>query len=220
MVITRKELISKQYEIIDIVLEFDTVNDGEVSSFLMHTFEKTNKVYITHQFNLYNTFFYALDTIPIEEEEKVELIKEVAQFQDEWKSTLKGEGLPETELLAPDKVVQEWEDYNNLDTDEDYEEVYDFNGDGEVFDCTFRNGLHMEIEKGVDEYTVTIESDPPKMASFTTFENMLYGIGSTVQENVEDEYEFMAFFQNLYLNYAGDAEVERLKDEIGDILMK
>lgn len=220
MNITRKELISKQYEIIDIVLEFDTVNDGEANSFLMHVFDKTNKVYMTYQFSIYNTFYYVMNSIPIEEEEKVELIKEIAQFKDEWESTLKGEDLPEVELLAPDRVVEQWEEFLNLGGDEDYEEAYEFDGDGEVFNCTFGNGLHMEIEKGVDEYTVTIESDPPKMASFTTFENMLYGIAPTVQENVEDEYEFMTFAQNLYLNYAGDAEVERLKDEIRDILMK
>lgn len=220
MNITRKELLSKQYEIIDIVLEFDTVNDGEANSFLMHVFDKANKVYMTYQFNIYSTFYYVMNSIPIEEEEKVELIKEVAQFQDEWESTLKGEDLPEVELLTPDKVVEQWEEFLNLGEDEDYEEAYEFDGDGEVFNCTFGNGLHMEIEKGVDEYTVTIESDPPKMASFSNFENMLYGIAPTVQENVEDEYEFMTFAQNLYLNYAEDAEVERLKDEIRDILMK
>lgn len=214
MNITRKDLLSKQYEIIDIVLEFDTVNDGEASSFLMHVFDKANKVYMTYQFNIYNTFYYVMNSIPIEEEEKVELIREVAQFQDEWESTLKGEDLPEVELLAPDRVVEQWEEFLNLGGDEEY----DF--DENTLHYTFNNGLEIEVVYGEDGFTVNIATEEPQTATYTTYENLLYGLAPLVQANIADEYEFAMLTSDLYFTFAHIPEVEELKDQVGEILMK
>lgn len=91
----------------------------------------------------------------------------------------------------------------------------------EEFNYTFNNGDLMYIVRGEDGYTVNILSDEPKMGTFTSFEELLYGIAPIVQNAVSDNIEFGMFASSIYHHFAVlDPEVKELEDEIGEILLK
>ena len=88
------------------------------------------------------------------------------------------------------------------------------------FEFTFIIGDLMHITKGEDGYTVCLLAAEPSMGTFTSFENLLYGIAPYIQNNVASEAEFKKFISSLSSHFAEDEEVQRLKDEIGEILLK
>lgn len=91
----------------------------------------------------------------------------------------------------------------------------------EKFEFTFASGTVIKIVLGEDGYNVNIYGvDKPLMGTFTDFENLLKGIALVIQENVANQFEFGMFVSHLYFSFKEqDNEVERLKDEIGEILM-
>jgi hypothetical protein len=91
----------------------------------------------------------------------------------------------------------------------------------EQFEFTFNNGDLIYIVLGEDGYTVNILTDEPKMGTFTSFEELLYGIGEYVQNTVSDNIEFGMFASSIYHHFAVlDPKAKELEDEIGEILLK
>ena len=86
----------------------------------------------------------------------------------------------------------------------------------EQFEFTFNNGVTITIVIGEDGYTVNVLDVKPLMGTFTSFENMLYGIAQVVQENVSCKQEFVKFAEELSLTLSNTLVI----DEIEEILLK
>ena len=86
----------------------------------------------------------------------------------------------------------------------------------EEFEFTFNNGVTITIILGEDGYTVNVLDVKPLMGTFTSFENMLYGIAQVVQENVSCKEEFVKFAEELSLSLSNTLVI----DEIEEILLK
>ena len=88
----------------------------------------------------------------------------------------------------------------------------------EQFQFEFANGASVRIVVGEDGYNVNIiqVNDRPLMGTFTSFENLLYGIAPIVQDNVYDRDEFVHFAQELSLSLSNALVI----DEIEEILLK
>lgn len=86
----------------------------------------------------------------------------------------------------------------------------------EEFEFTFNNGVTITIILGEDGYTVNVLDVKPLMGTFTSFENMLYGIAQVVQENVSCKQEFVKFAEELSLTLSNTLVI----DEIEEILLK
>ena len=84
------------------------------------------------------------------------------------------------------------------------------------FEFTFNNGVTITIILGEDGYTVNVLDVKPLMGTFTSFENMLYGIAQVVQENVSCKQEFVKFAEELSLSLSNTLVI----DEIEEILLK
>lgn len=218
MKVTTKELFNREYEITSIVIMFSNINDGEKGIFIMYVNDKANNILLTFEFCMYYTLFNHLQMVAIEDDEKTELLKEISKFKDEWVLAMKEQADNDNaEYLETEDVLKEWEEYNSED-------------DVTPFAYNFNNDSYMQIKRNDDGgYDVGInqvdetgeEEDDLKIASFNSFEEMLYGIAPFVQRNCEDEYEFGLLTSHLYYSFvAVDDDVEQLKDEIGEILMK
>lgn len=86
----------------------------------------------------------------------------------------------------------------------------------EELEYLYDESIKFKIVHGEDGYTVNIESDNPLMGTFTTFEDMLYGIAPIVQEHMFSIVDVEALAIALDVNF---------KNELGDkgiteILMK
>lgn len=208
MKIDRKELLSKEYDITDIVLEYTTINDGKKNTFFMYMFDKRIGFFHHTDFQDYQSLFRFVLPMSLEDEEKVQLIREIAQFKDEWKKVMENNDLDEFKILTPDELVQEWEEYKNNE-----EEDYDI----EPFFYTFNNGLAFNIEKGVNKYTLTIESNPPQITTFSSFEELLHGLAPVVRENIEDQLEFGKLNGDLIIHFYDDEDAGDIVDDISEI---
>lgn len=113
MKITKKEVLNKEFERNDVVVEYLYVND-EMSTFMLYHYDKINNIMIALQFNSYFTLFSTLDMVEIKENEKIEIIKEIAQFKDDWENVMKSEGLDDTRILEANELINEWKEYNNI----------------------------------------------------------------------------------------------------------
>ena len=218
MKVTTKELFNREYEITDIVISFSNINDGEKGIFIMYVNDKANNVLVTYDFCMYHTLFSPLQMIAIEDEEKIELLKEISKFKAEWKLALKEQTENDNaKYLETEDVLKEWEEYNSEDDETPF--AYNFNNDSFIQikrndDGGYNVGITQVDESGEEE-------DDTRVASFNSFEDMLHGIAPFCQRNFEDEYEFGAFTSHLYFSFVTvDDDVEKLKDEIGEIILK
>lgn len=89
----------------------------------------------------------------------------------------------------------------------------------ERFEYTFNNGLQFKVVLGEDGYNVNLAGgnlETPLMGTFTSFEELLYGVAPIIQNNVEDRFEFADFTQKLSLGLSNTMVI----DEIEEILLK
>lgn len=86
----------------------------------------------------------------------------------------------------------------------------------EELEYLFDDGVNFKIEGVEDGYVVSIECDNPLMGTFSTFEDMLYGIAPVVQQYMHDNLDVEAFAIAIDVNFKNE-----LGDEgITEILMK
>ncbi|MBO7733589.1 MAG: hypothetical protein J6S67_13575 [Methanobrevibacter sp.] len=74
----------------------------------------------------------------------------------------------------------------------------------------------MQIAVGEDGYTVNILDDEPLVGTFTSFEELLYGIAPIVQNSASSNEEFIQFAEELSLALSNTLTI----DEIEEILLK
>ena len=89
----------------------------------------------------------------------------------------------------------------------------------ERFEYTFNNGLQMTVVLGEDGFNVNISGgtlEQPLMGIFTDFEEMLYALAPTVQENITCKEELLFIASHIRVSFIGKME----KQKIVDILMK
>ena len=87
----------------------------------------------------------------------------------------------------------------------------------EKLNYQFADGVELRITLGEDGYTVNvIDASNPLMGTFTSFENLLYGIAPVLQEKIDSTVEMECFAIALNENFKND-----LSDaEILEIIMK
>lgn len=86
----------------------------------------------------------------------------------------------------------------------------------EKFEFTFANGTHVHVVVGEDGYNVNVITGKPLMGTFTSYENLLYGLAPIVQNNASNNEEFAKFAQEISLSLSNTLVI----DEIEDILLK
>ena len=87
----------------------------------------------------------------------------------------------------------------------------------EKFEFTFENGTYVHIVVGEEgSYEVNVLDDEPLMGTFTSFEELLYGLAPIVQNNASSNAEFIQFAQELSLSLSNTLVI----DEIEEILLK
>ena len=218
MKVTTKELFSREYEVIDFVLQFSTINNDK-GLFVLYVEDRANDDFYAQSFATYFPLFNILESAPIEENEKVEFIKELTneKYKEYWLLALKDES-DEIQYLTTDSALAEWEEYKGLtDTDDDNRFCYSFNNDSfiqiEINDDGGYNVSFTQVEEDKD--------DDLQIATFNNFEEMIYGIAPFCQKNFEDQYEFSVFVGHLYFSFNSlDEDAEKFKDELGEMLMK
>lgn len=86
----------------------------------------------------------------------------------------------------------------------------------EKLNYQFADGVELRITLGEDGYNVNVISSKPLMGTFTSFENLLYGIAPVLQEKIDSTVEMECFAIALSENFKND-----LSDaEILEIIMK
>lgn len=90
------------------------------------------------------------------------------------------------------------------------------------FEYTFMSGDLIYISLGEDGYTVNVLADKPLMGTFTSFENLLYGIAPIVQNAVGDSIEYSMFATELHYHFLemDDDVLKMTSDDIKEILLK
>lgn len=87
----------------------------------------------------------------------------------------------------------------------------------EKLNYQFADGVELRITLGEDGYTVNvIDASKPLMGTFTSFENLLYGIAPVLQEKIDSTVEMECFAIALNENFKNDLS----DDEILEIIMK
>lgn len=218
------ELFSKECEVIDIVVQFSTINNDK-GLFVLYIDDKANDVFYTESLTTYFLLFYNLEKLPIEEKEKVEFIQEITseKYKAYWLKALNDENLNDTEYLTTESALAEWDKYKEFE-DADNSNADDSNR----FDYYFNNNCFIQITKnedgGYDVGIVQVEEgkeDDLQRTTFDNFEEMIYGIAPFCQKNFEDEYEMAVFTSHLYYSFVNlDNDVKQLKDEIANMIMK
>lgn len=203
MKVTTKELFTKQYDVAGIAMQFSLI-EGEKNKrgiFVMYTYDDDNNVLSVDEFMTYGLMFRILDLTAIEEDEKVELIKQINSYKDCWELT------EEENLISDEELLDQWKEWN-----EPFEESQT--------DCNFmfENGTYIEINQGEDGYTVHItkEGEEPLIGTFTSIEELCYGLAPIAQEsdNREDIYMLANQIRFSFDDHSFDS------DEIFEMLMK
>ena len=216
-VITR-ELFSRNYEVIDFVLQFSTINNDK-GLFVLYVEDKANNVFFAESFATYFVLFRSLEESPIEEDEKIEFIKEITneKYKDYWLKALRDES-DEIEYLTTDRALAEWEEYKDMgNADDDNRFWYSFNNESFI-------QIEINDDGGYDVSITQVEEnkdDDIQTATFNNFENMVYGIAPFCQKNFEDQYEMAGFVSHLFYSFVSlDEDVEKFRDELGEMIMK
>ena len=204
MKVTTKELFTKQYDVAGIAMQFSII-EGEKNKrgiFVMYTYDDVNNVLSVDEFMTYGLMFRILDLAAIEEDEKVELIKQINSYKDCWELT------EEENLISDEELLDQWKEWN-----EPFEE-----SQTENCNFMFENGTYIEINQGEDGYTVHItkEGEEPLMGTFTSIEELCYGLAPIAQEsdNREDIYMLANQIRLSFDDHSFDS------DEIFEMLMK
>lgn len=216
-VITR-ELFSRNYEVIDFVLQFSTINNDK-GLFVLYVEDKANGIFFAESFATYFVLFRRLEESPIEEDEKIEFIKEITneKYKNYWLKALGDEDV-EIQYLTTDRALAEWEEYKDLANDDSEKRFwYSFNNESFIQIVINDDGEYDVSFTQVEEN----KEDDLQIATFNNFENMVYGIAPFCQKNFESQYEMAGFVSHLYYSLVDfDEDVEKFRDELGEMIMK
>lgn len=80
----------------------------------------------------------------------------------------------------------------------------------------FEDGTELKIVLGEDGYNVNVISSRPLMGTFTSFENLLYGIAPVVQEHIQTRKDVEDLAMKLELSFSNVLVI----DEVEEILLK
>ena len=80
----------------------------------------------------------------------------------------------------------------------------------------FEDGTELKIVLGEDGYNVNVISSRPLMGTFTSFENLLYGIAPVVQEHIHTRKDVEDLAMKLELSFSNVLVI----DEVEEILLK
>lgn len=86
----------------------------------------------------------------------------------------------------------------------------------EELDYLFAEGVNFKIANGEDGYTVNIECENPLMGTFSSFEDLLYGIAPVVQKYMYDILDVEGFAIALDVNFNNELG----ENGIVELLMK
>ena len=209
MKVTMKELFNASFDALDVSVYAATiVTEGNKEvRFYIWLNDVANEIVMQQEFNNYETLFDAFRFAPISDDNLIQLLKHINRYERYWRQTSEGIWKTDEEMLA---FKDEIENTDFDDEDDDY--------DDNQFSFPFLNGTLITANSGEDGITVKVisEDDEPKIGTFTSFEDMLYGIAPIIQENSQSEYELGFVARRLKVSF--DSEME--PEEIIEILMK
>lgn len=211
MKVTMKELFNASFDALDVSVYAATiVTEGNKEvRFYIWLNDVANEIVMQQEFNNYETLFDAFRFAPISDDNLIQLLKHINRYERYWRQTSEGIWRTDEEMLAFKDEIENAA-FEGNDEDDDY--------DDNQFSFPFLNGTLITANSGEDGITVNVisEDDEPKIGTFTSFEDMLYGIAPTIQENSQSEYELGFVARRLKISF--DSEMET--DEIIEILMK
>ena len=207
MKVTMKELFNASFDALDVSVYAATiVTEGNKEvRFYIWLNDVANEIVMQQEFNNYETLFNAFRFAPISDDNLIQLLKRINRYERYWRQTSEGIWRTDEEMLAFKDEIE-----NAAFEDDDY--------DDNQFSFPFLNGTLITANSGEDGITVNVisEDDEPKIGTFTSFEDMLYGIAPIIQENSQSEYELGFVARRLKVSF--DSEME--PEEIIEILMK
>lgn len=86
----------------------------------------------------------------------------------------------------------------------------------EYLEYLYAEGVNFKIVNGDDGYTVNIECEKPLMGTFTSFENLLFGIAPVVQKYMDGIIDVEGFAIALDVNFNNELG----ENGIVELLMK
>ena len=211
MKVTMKELFNASFDALDVSVYAATiVTEGNKEvRFYIWLNDVANEIVMQQEFNNYETLFDAFRLAPISDDNLVQLLKHINRYERYWKQTSEGIWRTDEEMLAFKDEIE-----NTTFEDDEEDDDYDHN----QFSFPFLNGTLITANSGEDGITVNVisEDDEPKIGTFTSFEDMLYGIAPTIQENSQSEFELGFVARRLKVSFDSEMEAE----EIIEILLK
>ena len=211
MKVTMKELFNASFDALDVSVYAATiVTEGNKEvRFYIWLNDVANEIVMQQEFNNYETLFDAFRFAPISDDNLIQLLKHINRYERYWRQTSEGIWRTDEEMLAFKDEIE-----NTTFEDDEEDDDYDDN----QFSFPFLNGTLITANSGEDGITVNVisEDDEPKIGTFTSFEDMLYGIAPTIQENSQSEFELGFVARRLKVSF--DSEME--PEEIIEILMK
>lgn len=211
MKVTMKELFNASFDALDVSVYAATiVTEGNKEvRFYIWLNDVANEIVMQQEFNNYETLFDAFRFAPISDDNLIQLLKHINRYERYWRQTSEGIWRTDEEMLAFKDEIENAA-FEGDDEDDDY--------DDNQFSFPFLNGTLITANSGEDGITVNVisEDDEPKIGTFTSFEDMLYGIAPTIQENSQSEYELGFVARRLKVSFDSEMETE----EIIEILMK
>ena len=210
MKVTMKELFNASFDALDVSVYAATiVTEGNKEvRFYIWLNDVENEIVMQQEFNNYEMLFDVFRFAPISDDNLIQLLKHINRYERYWRQTSEGIWRTDEEMLAFKDEIE------NTDFDDEDDDDYDYN----QFSFPFLNGTLITANSGEDGITVNVisEDDEPKIGTFTSFEDMLYGIALVIQENSQSEYELGFVARRLKVSF--DSEME--PEEIIEILMK
>ena len=211
MKVTMKELFNASFDALDVSVYAATiVTEGNKEvRFYIWLNDVENEIVMQQEFNNYETLFDVFRFAPISDDNLIQLLKHINRYERYWRQTSEGKWLTDEEMLAFKDEIENAA-FEGDDEDDDY--------DYDQFSFPFLNGTLITANSGEDGITVNVisEDDEPKIGTFTSFEDMLYGIAPIIQKNSQSEYELGFVARRLKVSF--DSEME--PEEIIEILMK
>lgn len=211
MKVTMKELFNASFDALDVSVYAATiVTEGNKEvRFYIWLNDVANEIVIQQEFNNYETLFDAFRFATISDDNLIQLLKHINRYERYWRQTSEGIWRTDEEMLAFKDEIENAA-FEGDDEDDDY--------DDNQFSFPFLNGTLITANSGEDGITVNVisEDDEPKIGTFTSFEDMLYGIAPTIQENSQSEFELGFVARRLKVSFDSEMETE----EIIEILMK
>lgn len=211
MKVTMKELFNAHYEALEVCLHAATIeNDGKKEvRFYIWLNDTQNEFIMQQEFYTYEAMFSVLQFVPLDDDELEQLLRHINKYQRYWEQTQDGKWLTDDGMFQLKDEIENAA-FEGDDEDDDY--------DDNQFSFPFLNGTLITANSGEDGITVNVisEDDEPKIGTFTSFEDMLYGIAPIIQENSQSEYELGFVARRLKVSFDSEMETE----EIIEILMK